>query len=318
MSFSSPVLTDLLLTSEPIPNIISYIPEKKRRSSEGERRFGVSGKLSGSPVFARGVDLLNLGGLHDFLEVSLNLLVGERVAKNGLLAFEGGEELGLALRFELHDVEAELRANRGLSDFTGLERRESRTEGGNEGAGNDPTEEPPLSLVAGVFGEFGGKLAEVRTLVDAGDEVLRLVFRLHEDVTNLVFGVAVSSLFTVVGGLEVGFGDGVLLGPVLSEGRHQDLLTGVFNGLLDGFLIFNLGLLGFLEEHLLLNEDVLHLAFELVARGLALSDRAIVEHFLFGNGYGFAVHLEGLEFGAGRAGGDESRKTEGDDFLVHF
>ena len=177
--------------------------------------------------------------------------------------------------------------------------------------------EAALGLVARVFGEFLRKLAEVGALVDALNQVLRLVFRLHENVTDLVFRVAVGLLVGVVGLLEVGFGNRVLLGPVLSERADENLIAGFLDGVLDVGLVGELGLLGFLKEDGLLNEKVLDLTFELFAGGLALSNGAVVNGLLLGDGNGFPIHLEGLEFSAGGAGGKSGGKAENNDLLIH-
>ena len=84
-----------------------------------------------SPLFFRkkAAGLLDLGLLDDFLEVLLNLLVRERILDHGLLRFEGRIELCGALGFKLHDMKAELRADRRLTDFAGLEGGEGSAEG---------------------------------------------------------------------------------------------------------------------------------------------------------------------------------------------
>ena len=267
--------------------------------------------------FRKAVRLLNLRLLDDFLEVLLDLLVRERVLDHGLLRFKGRIELSGTLGFKLHDVEAELRANRRLTDFAGLKGGEGGAEGRHEGARNNPAEEAALGLVARVFGEFLRELAEVGALIDALNEVLRLVFRLHENVANLVFRVAVGLLVGVIGLLEVGFGNRVLLGPILCERTDEDLVARFFNRVLHVGLIGDLGLLGFLEKNGLLNEKVLDLAFKLSAGRLALSNGAIINGLLFGDRNGFAVHLEGLEFSAGGACGERGGKAENNNLLIH-
>ena len=214
-------------------------------------------------------------------------------------------------------MEAELRADRSLGDFAGLERGEGGAEGRHVGARHDPAEKPALSLVARVFGEFRRELAEVRTLVDAVDEVLRLIFRLHEDVADLIFRVAVGLLVGVVGLLEIRVGNRVLLHPVLSETLNEDAVAGRFDRALHFGKIGDLRLLGLLQKHRFVDEDVLHLAFKVGARRLALRDRLVVNGLLFGNGDRLAVHLEGLELGRSRTGREGGGDAEDHCVLVH-
>ncbi len=108
-------------------------------------------------------------------------LVSQSVGDTRLLGFEIREELSRALLFELHNVEARLRANRGLSHFTFLQSGKRRAEGSNELTGNHPTELAALILAALVFAEFLGELIKVRALFEALEDVLGLIFGLHED-----------------------------------------------------------------------------------------------------------------------------------------
>ena len=179
-------------------------------------------------------------------------------------------------------------------------------------------EKAALVLVARVFGEFLGELVKVRALVaETLDEVLGLFLGLHEDVADLVFRVAVGGLLTVVGGLHVLVGNGIGLGPVLNERVDEDLFAGGVDRFLHVGAAFKLGLLGFLQENRLLDEGVLHLTFEFGTRGLTLTDGAVVDGFLFGDRNGFAVHLEGLQFGVGRTGGHQGGKAENEKFFLH-
>lgn len=263
------------------------------------------------------VRLLDLRLLHDFREMLLNELVREVGLELRLQFFIGGEELSRTLGIKLHNVETVLRLDRAFGYGTFLQSGNNRTERRREGVGDDPTQLTALSTALLVFGEFLSKLREVVTLLETLDDVLGLIFRLDENVADLVFRVTVKALLSVVGILELSFGDWVLVSPVLEGSVNENLVVSALQKGLDFGLRFDASLLGFLKKHGVLNGNLLDHHFKLFTGRLTLGNGSVVNDFLLGHGDGFTVYLERLEFGVGSTGCHHGSDTENQKFLLH-
>ena len=136
---------------------------------------------------------------------------------------------------------------------------------------------------------------------------------------HLHFRVAPALLFGVKKRAHIAFGHRVLLEVVLDKSLHQNRFTGAFNGAAHVAFTVKTLLFGFLHEHGLLGEKLLHLIFEFF-RTLLTAGRGSLDHvFLFGLGDEVTVHTEGLSGGKsrcrrkGRSGGSKNQC-----FKFHF
>ena len=71
-----------------------------------------------------------------------------------------------------------------------------------------------------------GEVVELGAFLQLGDDFLRLVFFLDEDMADVVFLVADLRLDLFVLALELGFGNRILLDPIGDIGAHQHRLAG--------------------------------------------------------------------------------------------
>ena len=134
---------------------------------------------------------------------------------------------------------------------------------------------------------------------------------------DLIFRVAIGGLIGFVSFLKISIAYRVLLGPILSKALNEDLIAGVVDRALHVGVLLNLGLLGFLQQCSLLNQQVFHLAFKLRAGRLTLCDSAVVDRLLLSDGHRFPVNLEGLQFSVGGAGRNQKGCAERNSFFIH-
>ena len=191
----------------------------------------------------------------------------------------------------LHDVGGE---------FTGFEILKAVGKGLFKHVGGRPFDQSALAAVLlGVnrigFREFG----EIRAALHLTEQAFRGHLVFDENVAHLHFGVAPLGFVFVKDLAGVCVGYGVFLRVVGDEGVHIDAVGRGFHGLLHVGAAINLGFFGFLQQHRLANQLILHRSFEFRRLLLASGDEHIDDLILFGLGDGLAVHLKSGSGGKG-------------------
>jgi hypothetical protein len=169
-------------------------------------------------------------------------------------------QLRLADVVHADHVVAELRLHRLLRGLALLQLDHRLGELGHVAGRVGPVEVAAVGARSRVLGLLLGDVLELLALLQVGDDLLGLVFLLHQDVARLVFLAAVGRHELVVLGLDLGVGHRVLLLVVGEQLADQDGLAGQFHLRLEVVAGVQAALLRFLHEDLAGDHFVLELA----------------------------------------------------------
>jgi|GEM_PF-4020452 len=190
----------------------------------------------------------------------------------------------------------------------------------HHGARGGPVEIAAVILRAGVDRDVLRDLREILARLQALQDLLRVSLRADEDVAHVILSRAVSGLFPIVSSAHFSFGHRVSLHVLRDHSLREDIVLRLTeSGAHSGVRRFKLLLGGFLKEHFLSDESVLHVLFKLRRALVALSDGALNQVLLLGSRDLVAVHGNVRDSGERRgAREDDAGENGGGGFHLHW